>query len=216
MCIRDSYHAPYKFNHRYWTGLLLLARAVLYLVFVFSSPGLNLLAIVIVTCGLLFLKGHFGKIYENWIVDVIEMICYLNTALYSAAILFTLETGEYQTIITFTSVSITFTLVIFVLAYHVHTEYLMKLWMRLKLQRSNKNGGVSDNPSRVDCDNTTPTSSTVDGIPSITRSPSVPDDSDNELTQVSSYQSIEGSSDEDTISMASADSTTQLLDKDSC
>ena len=30
----DSYHAPYKAKHRYWPGLLLVLRFVLYLVFV--------------------------------------------------------------------------------------------------------------------------------------------------------------------------------------
>ena len=212
----EVYHAPYKFNHRYWTGLLLLARAVLYLVFVYSSPGLNLLAIVIVTCGLLFLKGHFGMIYKNWIVDVIEMVCYLNTALFSAAILFTLETGEYQTVVTFTSVSVMFILVLFVLAYHIHTELFLKLWMKFKpsQRRSSKNEGVHDSTPGVSCGNTTPTSSTVDGLPSRKKQavPSVYSEHKNELKQISSSLAIdEGSDNEDTSSKTPLDSTTPLL-----
>ena len=42
----EPYHAPYTFKHRYWTGLLLLIRAALYIVSaanVSSDPGVNLL-----------------------------------------------------------------------------------------------------------------------------------------------------------------------------
>ena len=45
----EPYHAPYSIKHRYWTGLLLLARVSLYLVFalnVSGDPSVNLLAIV--------------------------------------------------------------------------------------------------------------------------------------------------------------------------
>ena len=59
----EPYHAPYLFKYRYWTGLLLFARVALYLVFtlnVLGDPGVNMLAIVIIICGLIFLKGFFG------------------------------------------------------------------------------------------------------------------------------------------------------------
>jgi len=37
--ILDSYLAPYKLKHRYWTGLLLLLRCALFLVFAFNVAG---------------------------------------------------------------------------------------------------------------------------------------------------------------------------------
>ena len=37
--ILDAYHAPYKPKHRYWTGLLLLVRCSLFLVFAFNISG---------------------------------------------------------------------------------------------------------------------------------------------------------------------------------
>jgi len=47
--ILDSYHAPYKLKHRYWTGLLLLLRCALFLVFAFNVTGddsINLLGLL--------------------------------------------------------------------------------------------------------------------------------------------------------------------------
>ena len=44
----DAYHAPYVTKNHYWTGLLLLARVVLYLtaaINVSGEPRFNLLAI---------------------------------------------------------------------------------------------------------------------------------------------------------------------------
>jgi len=44
----DAYTGPYKDEHRYWTGLLLLVHAVLFIMFsvnVFGDPAINLLAI---------------------------------------------------------------------------------------------------------------------------------------------------------------------------
>ena len=133
----EVYHVPYRPEHRYWTGLLLLARVVLYLVFAFGNPSLNLLVIIVIICGLLFLKGHFGKIYDeekSRFVDTIEMISYLNIALFSAAAFFTTQTREYHNEVVFMSISVTFVLFLFVLAYHVYTELLSNLFATLKLK----------------------------------------------------------------------------------
>ena len=83
----EPYHAPYNVNHRYWTGLLLFARVTLYPVFALnthSDPGVNLLAIAILTGSIMFLRALVGKIYENIVIDRIEMMCYSNAALFSA------------------------------------------------------------------------------------------------------------------------------------
>ena len=55
--IQDAYqHAPYKTKHRYWTGLLLLVRCALFLVFAFNISGndsVNLLVISSASFGIL-------------------------------------------------------------------------------------------------------------------------------------------------------------------
>ena len=135
----EPYHAPYIFKHRYWTGLLLFARVALYLVFalnVSGDPGVNLLAIILITGNLIFLKGFIGKIYKNWVVEIVEMICYLNIALFSATILYTREAERSHTFTAYISGSITFALFLVVLIYHVFTEMLLKLWKNCLLYTS--------------------------------------------------------------------------------
>ena len=55
----DAYTGPYKDKHRYWPGLLLVVRVVLFLVFsvnVFGDPAISLLTIIVTTfCIYLFL-----------------------------------------------------------------------------------------------------------------------------------------------------------------
>ena len=55
----ETYHTPYVPKHRYWTGLLLIARAVLYLVAavnVSNDPTVALTAIFFTICCILALK----------------------------------------------------------------------------------------------------------------------------------------------------------------
>ena len=129
----EPYHAPYTYKHRYWTGLLLLARVVLYLVFALNKsgdPGVNLIAISVVACGLMFLKGLVSQIYKNLIVETINMTCYLNMALLSVSTLFTLEVRSNQAIFSFISGIIVIVLLVLVLIYHIFTEICLKVWNR--------------------------------------------------------------------------------------
>ena len=120
----EPYLIPYLSKYRYWTGLLLLARVAIYLTISLNGtgdPSINLLAIIVVTSNLLFLKGHFGQIYKDWKVDGIEMVCYLNIVLFSAVKMFTLDSQmrRNDTIAAIISGSIMLLLLLCVLAYHI-------------------------------------------------------------------------------------------------
>ena len=63
----DAYTGPYKVKHRYWTGLLLLVRVCLFLIFSLNSlgdPTVNLLATVTITFCLLSYMSIIGGIYK--------------------------------------------------------------------------------------------------------------------------------------------------------
>ena len=65
--ILDTYRAPYKQKHRYWTGLLLLVCCALFLVFAFNISGednSNLLVIPLATSGIFVEFTLFGKVYK--------------------------------------------------------------------------------------------------------------------------------------------------------
>ena len=134
----EPYHAPYSIKHRYWTGLLLLARVSLYLVFalnVSSDSGVNLLAIIVLGSGLLFLKGICSQLYKSKIVDMFETVSYFNILTVSGAELFSLESRDGQTLIAYFTVLTTVIQLLAVLAYHMLTEVFMKLWKKLNSRR---------------------------------------------------------------------------------
>ena len=86
----EPYHAPYNFKHRYWTGLLLVVRVLLYLASalnVSGAPSINLLVTGIVLIVLFLLKaqlqGIVDSIYRKSAVDILETICYVNIILFS-------------------------------------------------------------------------------------------------------------------------------------
>ena len=127
----EPYHAPYAFKHRYWTGVLLLARVILYLVFVLNKsgdPGVNMIAISVVSCNLMFLKALIGRIYKNWIVQAINVTCFLNMALLTLS---TLYSQSSQSIFAFISGSVVILLFFLVLSYHIFTEIFLEMWKKL-------------------------------------------------------------------------------------
>ena len=122
----EPYHAPYTFKHRYWTGLLLLVRMVLYIISatnVSGDPRVTLVSTISLVTFLLILKGLLGvRLYKKTFVDLLEVFAYFNLLVFSALSWYTLETNSRgQEAIAYTSVSITIVLLIIVLVYHIHT-----------------------------------------------------------------------------------------------
>ena len=78
----DAYHAPYVTKNRYWTGLLLLARVVLYLtaaINVSGEPRFNLLAISLIIGSIFLFHAYSGmRIYKQWALNVLEFTTYFN------------------------------------------------------------------------------------------------------------------------------------------
>ena len=124
--IMDAYHAPYKKHARHWTGLLLVSRTGLLLMFAINTLGdesINIVAITSVTAVLLTLKG---RIYEFWFNDVLESISLLNLCIFSTVTLYLNEMvelddsrKELQKIASTISVSIAFIAFISILFYHI-------------------------------------------------------------------------------------------------
>ena len=129
----ETYHTPYTPKHRYWTGLLLLARAVLYLVAavnVSNDPTVALTAIIIIICCIPFLKAFIGTIaYRNWLVDILETFFYLNILLFTTFTWYCLDGCRNKKAAAYTSVIITFIVLLLIILYHVYiyTTVLSKI-----------------------------------------------------------------------------------------
>ena len=150
----DSYHAPYKAKHRYWPGLLLVLRFVLFLVFAFNPQqdfSINLL-VILVGAGMLHMWAWVsGGVYRNWCVDALESSFMLNLIVLAAATYHVKYSGGNQDAVWYTSVSIALSSFIVILAYHIfqrvkHTK-LCKNIPKPKFNKQNFNDSQDVNNS---------------------------------------------------------------------
>ena len=142
----DAYTGPYKDRHRYWTGLLLLVRINLFIVFSTNTsgdPAINLLAISIVVLCLFAYLAMFGGVYKTRLLNFLEYSSLLNLAIFSIAMVCTVSTdNEPNYTLSQVSVSITLCTTVLVIAYHGLPVVLRVLRLDTKVtafcRRSNK------------------------------------------------------------------------------
>ena len=143
----DAYTGPYKDKHRYWPGLLLVVRVVLFLVFsvnVFGDPAINLLTIIVTTFCILFFSITFGGIYRNSVLNFIEYSFFLNLGIVSSATLFATLTDGDQAAVVHTSVAIAFATFMIITFYHILVRVTKEqqrqrftVWAIVKLKTTN-------------------------------------------------------------------------------
>ena len=119
------YHVPYNSKYRYWTGLLLLVRVILYItasVTVSDKPQVSPLATIILVGGLFLLKSIINlKVYKKSSTDIVENIVYFNLLALAAFSLYDFKTDlKKQTAVAYTSTIITLLLLVGVIGYHVY------------------------------------------------------------------------------------------------
>ena len=133
--LMDSYHAPYKSKHRYWSGLLLVLRFVLFLVFALNpqhDPNINLLAILVGTGILQLWAWVSGGVYKNWCLDALEGSFVLNLTILGAATYYVSHSGGDQLAVGYTSVITALVTFVGILAYHIFQQLRhTKLWTKV-------------------------------------------------------------------------------------
>ena len=122
----DAYTGPYRANHRYWTGLLLIVRIVLLVIFStnrINSPAVSIFSITVFSFCLLAWLYFTGWIYESLIANCLELIFLLNLGLTSTAIHFEIsQINERSSAVIDTSVGISFVLFIVIILYHAQKQ----------------------------------------------------------------------------------------------
>ena len=137
--ILDAYHAPYTKNHRYWTGLLLLVRCILFLIFAFNAlgePSVNLLAISSAVVGLIVVVAlytgvysynlhestmstqYITGVYNNSYIGALEISFHFNLVILVAATYHINLAGGNQKAVSFFSVGIAFATFVGIVVYH--------------------------------------------------------------------------------------------------
>ena len=142
----ETYHKPYTAKNRYWTGLLLIARIVLYLVSVVNvsnDPTIALTSIFVSMTCIVFLRLlTVSKTYRKWTVNVLETFFYVNILFFSTFTWYSLgkpHGNQLQEAAAYTSVMTTFTALLIITLGHVYayTNAFSKL-KETKLGRSIK------------------------------------------------------------------------------
>ena len=110
----DAYLASHTSKHRYWTGLLLLARVILYLVSVLNisnNPRITLLAVNLTMSCFFVLKTVFlVRVYRKLLIELLECSFYVNILLLSLTSFYSLGEQHSQLVVAYTSITITMVL----------------------------------------------------------------------------------------------------------
>ena len=119
------HHAPYNNKYRYWTGLLLLVRVILYItasVTVSADPQTSLLVINFLVSGLFIIKEITGaRMYKKSFVNFVEIGLYVNLIAFSSFSWYRFKIdAEKQTAVAYISTIISFILLVGVIVYHVY------------------------------------------------------------------------------------------------
>ena len=151
----DAYQGPYKDKFRYWTGLGLVVRLVLFAVFAgnaLGDPQVNLFAICITLFVMTIYCWNVGKVYKNWMLNTLESFFILNLGVFATATLFVKSSQTSvpfkQKILACVMVGSVFVLFCAVLLYHLYqqvTKTSLPLWVTRHLRKSKKATGTPSN-----------------------------------------------------------------------
>ena len=122
----ETYHTPYTPKHRYWTGMLLIVRIILYLVSAANAsndPTVALTANIYTMCCIFALSKAIGsRMYRKWPIDLLETFFYLNILSLAIFTWHTLDDpNRNKKAAAYTSVIITFIVLLLIILYHVYT-----------------------------------------------------------------------------------------------
>ena len=139
-----TYHVPYNSKYRYWTGLLLVVRVIMYITAAFTTsvnPQAQLLATIVLVGGLLILMEITGKrVYKKLPTDIVETAMYFNLLAFASFSLYDFQIGysTKQFAVSHVSTLITFAL-------FVGTIY----WNALVVIRNRKKSGALPTPDSL-------------------------------------------------------------------
>ena len=153
--ILDTYHAPYKPKHRYWTGLLLFIRCALFLVFAFNisaNDSVNLLVITLSSFGIIVGFSLSGIPYKKWYLNALELSFIVNLGVLAAATIHVILSGGSRAPVAYTSVGTAFLTFVGIVTYHIHLQIKSKVQNKL---RHHENGKClekkrKDNPGNLE------------------------------------------------------------------
>ena len=124
----DAYTGPYRDNHRYWTGLLLVVRILLLTSFSLNqsnNPSINLFVIIVFTTSLLIWLYFTGWVYKSFLNNCLEVFFLCNLSLTSTAALFELSDNSQSPTVIYASTGTAFVVFVGIILYHAQRRVLL-------------------------------------------------------------------------------------------
>ena len=124
----ETYHAPFKHRLRFWTGLLLLTRVILYLISALSTSGnpqVPLIATVIAAGSLIVLSTI--TVYKKNMVSILEIVTIYNIFIFTAVTWYTTDisasasNSRLQIATVYISTAVIFVFFFLIIIYHIYT-----------------------------------------------------------------------------------------------
>ena len=142
----DANHAPYKDRHRYWIGLLLVLRFIMFLISAIidmespQDPHVNLLVIIISTSMLgMWVWNVSGGVCKKWYLNVLESSFLFNLVILATATYQVKLAGGNQAAVSYSSVSVAFSTFIGIIIYHVYQRLKdSRAWRNLMRKRNER------------------------------------------------------------------------------
>ena len=119
----DAYAGPYKDKYRFWTGMLLVVRTLLIVLFTINTAGsseVNLLIVLVISCTLLLANSN--SLYKKWPYNFLESFFYLQLAVFAGAMFYIGSTGGSITAVADTSIGLSLTVFLAVVGYHIFSH----------------------------------------------------------------------------------------------
>ena len=124
----DAYTGPYRGSHRYWTGLLLLARIALLTTFSVNQhndPSLSLLAVVVVSFALLGWFSFTKWVYRNTFNNIMEIVNLCNLGMTAMVVFFDLHNQKRNPVAIYISTGFIFVQFVCIVLYHAQKQLLL-------------------------------------------------------------------------------------------
>ena len=89
----DTYYDPFKDKkqHQVWTGILLISRVLILIVFASSStsnPNTNVLLMTVISLLLVAYSAMVGLLYKQWLISLLEIAKLINLSILGGAFLY--------------------------------------------------------------------------------------------------------------------------------
>ena len=131
-----TYFHPFHTDYRYWTGMLLFVRVILYLIAGVDQSGepqIQLVATTILIGMVILIKSVLlTRVYNKYFIDVLENLLLFNILFLSSFMLYAIDIPTAARAAAYLSTLFTFILLLLIFGYHIikYTPLKEKQWLK--------------------------------------------------------------------------------------